>query len=53
VVLKEDDVIKNRWKEYYNTLLNEENPRLPTEKSLPNQGLTHERGMGGNKENEK
>uniref|UniRef100_A0A8D8LWD9 Uncharacterized protein n=2 Tax=Cacopsylla melanoneura TaxID=428564 RepID=A0A8D8LWD9_9HEMI len=40
VVLKGEEEIKLRWEEYYNTLLNEENPRLPTEESLPNQGIT-------------
>ncbi|KAL1454893.1 hypothetical protein WDU94_009023 [Cyamophila willieti] len=42
VVLKGEEDIKNRWKEYFNTLLNEENPRLPTEESLPNQGMTRD-----------
>ncbi|KAL1448427.1 hypothetical protein WDU94_003661 [Cyamophila willieti] len=41
MVLKGEEEIKFRWKEYYNTLLNEENPRLPTEESLPNQGITN------------
>ncbi|KAI5746693.1 hypothetical protein M8J77_006372 [Diaphorina citri] len=39
VVLKGEEDIKSRWKEYFNNLLNEENPRLPTEESLPNQGV--------------
>lgn len=42
VVLKGEEDIKYRWREYFNTLLNEENPRLPTQESLPNQGITRE-----------
>nr|QQJ42582.1 chitinase 6-2 [Sogatella furcifera] len=39
-VLKNEEEIQLRWKEYFNTLLNEENPRLPTEESLPIAGPT-------------
>ncbi|KAI5739350.1 hypothetical protein M8J77_018157 [Diaphorina citri] len=42
VVLKGEEEIRHRWREYFTTLLNEENPRLPTEESLPKLGMTKE-----------
>jgi hypothetical protein len=35
-------VIKERWKEYFENLLNEENPRMPTEECEPNQGVVRD-----------
>ncbi|KAI5747315.1 hypothetical protein M8J77_013428 [Diaphorina citri] len=42
IVLKREDEIKGRWKVYFETLLNEENPRMPTEYSEPNQGIVRD-----------
>ena len=40
VVLRDQDKIRERWKEYFNTLLNEENPRSVFEDGVANEGLT-------------
>uniref|UniRef100_A0A8D9EVD2 Uncharacterized protein n=1 Tax=Cacopsylla melanoneura TaxID=428564 RepID=A0A8D9EVD2_9HEMI len=39
VVLSDEEKIKERWREYFNTLLNEENPREVTGSVEPNQGI--------------
>ena len=35
-----DEDIRERWGQYFNWLMNEENPRVETEEREPNQGLT-------------
>ena len=39
-VLYNDNEIKDRWKNYYEKLLNEENPRIPSGDGLPSEGPT-------------
>ena len=39
-VLMRDEVIRERWGQYFSWLMNEENPRVETEEREPNQGLT-------------
>ena len=41
-VLTDENQIRERWKVYYETLLNEENPRMVTGDGTPNQGMTTE-----------
>ncbi|KAI5720850.1 hypothetical protein M8J77_012470 [Diaphorina citri] len=38
-VLKSEKEIKERWKDYFNTLMNEENPRIVCERGKENQGV--------------
>lgn len=42
-VLKDNDDIRMRWKDYFNTLVNEENPRPVRIESEINQGVVFER----------
>ncbi|KAI5726127.1 hypothetical protein M8J77_024147 [Diaphorina citri] len=42
VVLREEREIKERWKTYFEKLLNEENPRNVFEEGTPNEGMTAE-----------
>ena len=39
-VLMRDEDIRERWGQYSSWLMNEENPRVETDKREPNQGLT-------------
>ena len=39
-VLYNENAIKDRWKNYYEKLLNEENPRIPSGDGLPSKGPT-------------
>ena len=41
-VLTDENQIRERWKVYFETLLNEENPRIVTGDGTPNQGMTTE-----------
>ena len=41
-VLMDENQIRERWKGYFETLLNEENPRMVTGDGTPNQGMTTE-----------
>ena len=41
-VLTDENQIRERWKGYFETLLNEENPRMVTGDGTPNQGMTTE-----------
>jgi len=41
-VLKDEKDIKDRWKNYFNTILNEKNARIPSVDALPNLGLVAE-----------
>ena len=41
-VLTDENQIRERWKVYFETLLNEENPRMVTGDGTPNQGITTE-----------
>ncbi|KAI5751674.1 hypothetical protein M8J77_009797 [Diaphorina citri] len=42
LVLRDKNAVKTRWREYFNTLLNEENPREAVEEREPNQGIVRE-----------
>ncbi|XP_008477894.1 uncharacterized protein LOC103514769 [Diaphorina citri] len=42
LVLRDENAVKTRWREYFNTLLNEENPREAVEEREPNQGIVRE-----------
>ena len=39
-VLRDEERVKERWKEYFENLLNEEYPREQHQNGTPNQGLT-------------
>ena len=41
-VLTDENQIRERWKVHFETLLNEENPRMVTGDGTPNQGMTTE-----------
>ena len=41
-VLTDENQIRERWKVYFETFLNEENPRMVTGDGTPNQGMTTE-----------
>ena len=41
-VLTDENQIRERWRMYFETLLNEENPRRVTGDGTPNQGMTTE-----------
>ena len=40
VVLRDEERVRERWKEYFENLLNEEYPREQHQNGTPNQGLT-------------
>ncbi|XP_008472495.1 uncharacterized protein LOC103509649, partial [Diaphorina citri] len=42
LVLRDENAVKTRWREYFNTLLNKENPREAVEEREPNQGIVRE-----------
>ena len=51
-----DEYIRERWSQYFSSLMNEENPRVETDDRAPNQGMTSpvseaetERALGGMK----
>lgn len=44
MVLRDLDKLKERWRGYYENLLNQEHPRVILEDEIPNQGVTPEIG---------